>query len=151
MKNDPIPQDVKSRITRRHFFGECGLGVGKIALASLLCGGGARAVGSVAGSVATASGNPLAPRFPHFTPKVKRVIYLFMAGAPSQLDLFDYKPALQKFDGKPVPAEIVKDQRYAFIQRDAALLAPRYKFGRYGQSGIELSEMLPHLASVVDD
>ena len=56
-------------------------------------------------------------------PKAKRVIYLFMAGAPSQLDLFDYKPALVKFDGKPVPAEVVKDQRYAFIQHDAALLA----------------------------
>src|SRR3954468_13029015 len=151
MQNNPIPQDVKSRITRRHFFGECGLGVGKIALASLLCGGASRAFGSVAGASAAASANPLTPRFPHYAPKVKRVIYLFMAGAPSQLDLFDYKPAPPRVDGKPVPAEVVKDQRYAFIQRDAALLAPRYKFGRYGQSGTELSEMLPHLGSVADD
>src|SRR4029453_6186025 len=97
------------------------------------------------------SANPMAPKFPHYAPKVKRVIYLFMAGAPTQLDFFDYKPAPTKFDGKPVPAEVVKDQRYAFIQRDAAILAPRYKFARYGQCGAELSEMLPHLAEVVDD
>src|SRR4051812_29639514 len=109
MPNQPIPQDVKSRITRRHFFGECGLGVGKIALASLLCGSSAgRSSGnSIPSSV---SATPMAPKFPHFSPKVKRVIYLFMAGAPSQLDLFDNKPALVKFDGKPVPAEVVKDQ-----------------------------------------
>ena len=151
MPNSPIPQDVKSRITRRHFFGECRLGVGKIALASLLCGG-SRALGNAASaSSPLAAANPMAPRFPHYAPKVKRVIYLFMAGAPSQLDLFDYKPALQKFDGQPVPAEVVKDQRYAFIQKDAALLAPRYKFARHGQCGAEISEMLPHLASVVDE
>lgn len=137
-------QALKSGITRRHFFGECGLGVGKIALASLLCGG-SRTL------AAELSSNPLSPHVPHFGPKVKRVIYLFMAGAPSQLDLFDYKPALQKFDGKPVPAEVVKGQRYAFIQRDAALLAPRYAFSKHGQSGLELSEMLPHLAEVADE
>ena len=74
-----------------------------------------------------------------------------MAGAPSQLDLFDQKPALVKFDGKPVPAEVVKDQRYAFIQPNASLMASRFKFARHGQSGAELSEMLPHLAGVVDD
>ena len=151
--DDLIPQHVKSRITRRHFFGECGLGVGKIALASLLCGG-SRAFANAASASAPpplAAANPMAPRATHYPPKVKRVIYLFMAGAPSQLDLFDYKPALAKFDGKPVPAEVVKDQRYAFIQRDAALLAPRYKFARHGQCGAEISEMLPHLAGVVDD
>jgi uncharacterized protein (DUF1501 family) len=143
--NSPIPQDVKSRITRRHFFGECGVGVGKIALASLLCGG-SRAFGDSASAV-----NAMAPRATHFAPKVKRVIYLFMAGAPSQLDLFDYKPSLVKFDGKPVPAEVVKNQRYAFIQRDAALLAPRYKFAQHGQSGAEMSEMLPHLGAIADE
>jgi uncharacterized protein (DUF1501 family) len=156
MPNDPIPQSLKSRITRRHFFGECGVGVGKIALASLLCGssrafGGSGVSGVGGGASPLAAANAMAPRASHYAPKVKRVIYLFMAGAPSQLDLFDYKPALQRFDGKPVPAEVVKDQRYAFIQRDAALLAPRYKFARHGQSGAELSEMLPHLAGVADD
>ncbi len=148
--NDPILQALKSRITRRHFFGECGVGVGKIALASLLCGG-SRAFSATGGASSALTANPMLPRASHYAPKVKRVIYLFMAGAPSQLDLFDYKPALMKFDGKPVPAEVVKDQRYAFIQRDAALLAPRYKFGRHGQSGAEMSEMLPHLATVADD
>jgi uncharacterized protein (DUF1501 family) len=149
--NAPIPQDLKSRITRRHFFGECGLGVGKIALASLLCGGSRALAGAPGAAPPLTAANPMLPRATHYPPKVKRVIYLFMAGAPSQLDLFDYKPALMKFDGKPVPAEVVKDQRYAFIQRDAALLAPRYKFARHGQSGAEISEMLPHLAGVVDD
>ncbi len=95
--------------------------------------------------------DPMAPRPPHFAPKAKRVIYLFMAGAPSQLDLFDFKPSLKKFDGQPVPAEVVKDQRYAFIQPDASLMASRFQFASHGQSGLELSEMLPHLANVVDD
>jgi hypothetical protein len=140
--------DVLRRdITRRHFFGQCGIGVGKIALASLLAGG----AGRMAGATDMAPANPLAPRPAHFPPRATRVIYLFMAGAPSQLDLFDYKPALAKYDGQPVPAEVVKDQRYAFIRRDAALLAPRFQFARHGQSGAELSEMLPHLAGVVDD
>ena len=124
--------------TRRHFFRDCGVGIGKIALASLLVGESrsARADGA---------------KVPHFVPKAKRVIYLFMAGAPSQLDLFDAKPTLQKFDGKPVPSEVVKNQRYAFIRPDAALMASRFKFARHGQSGAELSEMLPHLAKVVDE
>jgi hypothetical protein len=91
------------------------------------------------------------PAAPHFVPRAKHVIYLFMSGAPSQLDLFDYKPTLTKFDGKPVPAEVVKDQRYAFIQRDAALMAIRFKFAKHGSSGAELSEMLPHLAGVADE
>jgi hypothetical protein len=83
--------------------------------------------------------------------RIKSVIYLFMAGAPSQLDLFDYKPTLAKYEGRPVPSEIVKDQRYAFIRPDSTLLGPRYKFQRRGQSGAELSEMLPHLATMADD
>jgi Protein of unknown function (DUF1501) len=130
-------------ITRRHFYRDCGVGLGKIALASLLAGSRPARAGGIA--------DPLAPRPPHFAPKAKRVIYLFMAGAPSQLDLFDFKPSLKKFDGKPVPAEVVKDQRYAFIQPDASLMASRFQFARHGQSGLELSEMLPHLAKVADD
>jgi hypothetical protein len=117
-----------------------------MALAALLSGGAA----SIAGA-ADVVVNPLAPKPPHFAQKAKRVIHLFMAGAPSQLELFDYKPTLAKYDGQPVPAEIVKDQRYAFIRRDAALLAPRFPFARHGQSGAELSNMLPHLAKVADE
>src|SRR5205814_8033950 len=77
--------------------------------------------------------------------------HLFMAGAPSQLDLFDYKPELTKYEGKPIPPSVIMGQRYAFIRSDAAVLGPRFKFAKHGQSGAELSEMLPHLAGIVDD
>jgi uncharacterized protein (DUF1501 family) len=130
-------------ITRRHFFGDCRYGVGKIALATLLTGAPDRP--------ARAAADPLAPRPPHFAPRARRVIHLFMAGAPSQLDLFDYKPQLAAMEGKPIPPEVIGGQRYAFIRPDAAVLGPRFKFARYGQSGAELSEMLPHLAKVVDE
>jgi len=137
----PQPHPLR-QTTRRHFFRECGVGVGKIALASLLCGRTAQAA---------APANPLAPKSSHFAPKAKHVIYLFMAGAPSQLDLFDHKPVLTQYDGQPIPADIVKDQRYAFIQPDAALMSSRFAFNRHGQSGAELSELLPHLSKVADD
>src|SRR5205823_1045320 len=78
-------------------------------------------------------------------------IFLFMAGAPSQLDLFDYKPTLAKYNGKPVPAEVVMGQKYAFIKPDAALYATEFKFAKHGQCGAELSEAIPHLAEVIDD
>ncbi len=74
-----------------------------------------------------------------------------MAGAPSQLDLFDHKPTLAKLEGKPLPPEVIGGQRYAFIRSDAAVMGPRFKFARHGQSGAEISEVLPHLATVVDD
>jgi uncharacterized protein (DUF1501 family) len=123
------------RVTRRHFFRECGVGVGKIALAGLLAEGAAHATPII--------GAPKA--------KAKHVIHLFMAGAPSQLDLFDYKPALAKYEGKPIPPSVIKGQRYAFIRSDAAVLGPRFAFQKHGKSGMELSEMLPHLASIADD
>jgi hypothetical protein len=129
-------------ITRRHFFRECGYGVGKAALASLLCAG---------ASAADAPQRALAPKKPHFPGKAKAVIHLFMAGAPSQLELFDYKPELAKLEGKPLPPEVIKGQRYAFIRPDAGVLGPRFKFTKHGQSGVELSEMVPQLATVVDD
>ncbi|MCF7763731.1 MAG: DUF1501 domain-containing protein [Verrucomicrobia bacterium] len=134
-------------ITRRHFFQDCGVGVGKIALASLL----SNALSPWSSLAAPRPDDPLLPRAPHFKPKVKRVIHLFMAGAPSQLDLFDYKQQLVRFEGKPIPPEIIGGQRYAFIRSDAAALGPRFKFSRYGQCGAELSEMLPHLGGVADD
>ncbi len=132
-------------ITRRWFFRQCGVGLGSIALASLLDGSKALAAGKPKVS------NPLAPRQPQFKPKAKRVIYLFMGGGPSQLDLFDYKPAMTKYDGKPVPQEVVMGQKYAFIKPDAALYATEFKFAKHGQCGAELSEALPHLAEVADD
>ncbi len=131
--------------TRRHFFRDCGVGVGKIALASLLAEGASRNAAAAAGA------SPIAPKRPHFSATAKRVIYLFMAGAPSQLELFDYKPKLAELAGKPLPPSVIKGQRYAFIQPDAAVLGPCFEFAKHGKSGAELSEMLPHLSKVVDD
>jgi uncharacterized protein (DUF1501 family) len=132
-------------LTRRWFLRDCTVGLGSIALASL--GGGAAAVGAGA----PAAVDPLAPKAPHFAPKAKRVIYLFMGGAPSQLELFDYKPVLAKYNGKPLPQEVIGGQTYAFIKPDAALYATEFKFSKHGGSGAELSEALPHLAGVADD
>ncbi len=123
--------------TRRHFFKECGIGVGKLALASLL-----------AKETFGAKGKSDFMRFPV---KAKRVIFLFMAGAPSQLELFDSKPKLKELEGKPIPPSVIKGQRYAFIQPDAAVLGPRFEFAKHGQSGAELSTALPHLSKIADD
>jgi hypothetical protein len=137
--------ELPLHLTRRHFFAECGVGLGKMALGGLL-------TGAMSPSLFAAPNlDPLAPKPSHFAPKAKRVIHLFMAGAPSQLDLFDYKPELVKLEGKPLPPSVIGDQRYAFIQRDAAVLGPRYKFARHGKCGAEISEIMPHLAKVVDE
>jgi hypothetical protein len=146
----PLYQQCAPRLnSRRWFLKECGLGAGKIALASLLTD--AWSSRSQAAPTATAASQALHPREPHFKGKAKRVIHLFMAGAPSQLDLFDYKPELTKLEGKPLPPSVIGGQRYAFIRPDAAVLGPRFRFAKRGQCGAEISEMLPHLAEVVDD
>jgi hypothetical protein len=134
-------------ITRRHFFQGCGIGLGKMALAGLL----AEARGAAPPPAPVRFSNPLPPRQPHFAPKARRVIHLFMAGAPSHLDLFDPKPALTKLEGKPLPPSVIGGQRYAFIRSDAAVLGPRFKFSKHGRCGAELAEVLPHLARVVDE
>ncbi|HAM73176.1 MAG TPA: sulfatase [Verrucomicrobiales bacterium] len=136
---------------RRWFLRDCGVGLGSIALASLL--GAGRAVAAPAQGASPRGGfrNPLAPRDPPMAAKAKRVIYLFMAGAPSHLDLFDYKPELEKRNGQLPPAGLLKDYRAAFINPNSALLGPKFKFTKHGQSGAELSEILPHLAGVADD
>ena len=144
---DAMKHDLLREQTRRHFFHDCGLGIGKIACASLL----ANDLASPRGLLAEEGTNPLAPKKPHFRPRAKRVIYLFMAGAPSQLELFDYKPKLTELEGKPIPPSVIKGQRYAFIQPDAAVLGPRFRFAKQGKSGVEISEMLPHLSKVVDE
>jgi hypothetical protein len=118
------------------------MGLGSIALASLL--------GRDA-SAAPPAPSPLAPRAPHFAAKAKRVVYLFHAGAPSHLELYDYKPELAKRSGQLPPAELLKDYRAAFIKPNSALLGPKYKFKKHGQSGLELSELLPHTARLADD
>src|ERR1700741_2291916 len=133
----------RKQITRRWFFEQCGVGLGAIALGQLF-----RSNGWAASSN---SSNPLAPKQPPFPAKAKRVIYLFMAGAPSHLDLFDNKPELAKWSGKLPPAELLKGYRAAFINPSSTLLGPKFSFAKYGQSGGELSELLPHLGTVVDD
>jgi hypothetical protein len=131
-------------VARRWFFEQCGLGLGSIALGQLL-GGGTSASGAEPGA------NPLAAKPPHFAPKAKRVIFLFMAGAPSHLELFDNKPQLARFDGTLPPAELLKGYRAAFINPSSKLLGPKFAFARHGQCGAELSELLPKLAEVADD
>src|SRR5262245_19933469 len=135
--------------TRRHFFGQCAVGLGQVALASPLRNGRIHAA-QTAQSV-----NPQSPKFPHFVPKAKSVIYLFMAGGPSQLDLFEHKPKLVELSGKPIPESFLKGKRFAFMDSFSRevpkLLGTGRKFERHGQSGRYLSECLPHLGRVVDD
>jgi hypothetical protein len=142
----PVTATNDLETTRRHFFEKCGIGLGRVALASALAG---VKPGSAAGQ------NPMSAKAPHFAPKAKRVIYLFMAGGPSQLDLFDYKPKLSQYDGKPTPASFFEGKRFAFMESFSKkvpnLLGTRRKFQQYGKSGKWVSECLPHTAKVVDD
>jgi hypothetical protein len=122
-------------LARRWFLQQCGIGMGALALPSLL----------------EASMDPLAPKQPQFPGKAKNVIFLFMAGAPSHLEMFDYKPQLAKFDGTLPPPELLKGYRSAFINPNSKLLGPKFKFAKYGQSGAEVSELLPHFSKIVDE
>jgi hypothetical protein len=129
-------------LTRRWFFQECGVGMASLAALDLLRG-------QSTGAAAPAS--PLASRKPHYPAKAKQVIYLFMGGAPSHLELFDNKPELAKWDGKLPPADLLKGYRAAFINPNSKLLGPKFKFAKHGQSGAEISELLPHTAKIADD
>jgi hypothetical protein len=128
-----------TQVTRRWFFRECAVGLGALALADLL------------GARTASDADPLAVKQPHHPARAKRVVYLFMAGAPSHLELFDYKPQLAKFDGTLPPPELIAGYRAAFINPQSKLLGPKFKFARHGDCQAELSELLPHLATVVDD
>ena len=114
---------------------KCGVGMGSLALSSLL----------------GAATDPMAPKQPHHKPKAKNVIYLFMAGGPSHIEMFDNKPMLAKFDGTLPPADLLKGYRAAFINPNSKLLGPKFKFAKHGQAGTEISELLPHTAGIVDD
>jgi hypothetical protein len=129
--------------TRRQFLKHCQTGLGAIALGALLGRDGRAATGTAA--------NPLAPKPPKFAGKAKNVIYLHMSGAPPQHDLYDYKPKLKQLNMKPCPDELLKGQKFAFIQGRPVLLGSPYKFKRYGKSGAWLSELLPHISTCVDD
>lgn len=129
-------------LTRRWFFRECGVGLASLAATDLMVR---------QAEAAPAAQNPLLPKRSHYPAKAKRVIYLFMGGAPSHLELFDNKPELAKWDGKLPPAELLKGYRAAFINPNSTLLGPKYKFARHGQSGAEIGELLPHTAALADD
>src|SRR5579859_1429252 len=132
-------------ITRRHFLNACGLGLGSLALGSLWgCSPSDK-------NILFNPANPLQPRPPHFPGKAKSVIYLHMAGAPSQLELFDYKPALQKLDGQDCPGSLLEGKKFAFIRGVPKMLGPQAKFKQHGQSGAWISENLPHLSTVADE
>jgi len=137
--------------TRRHFFKDCSIGLGSLALCSLLNNNNLLRAQNQADSF----GSPQAPRSPHFPAKAKSVIYLFMAGGPRQLELFDYKPKLQELNGQPIPESFIKNKRFAFMdlftKEVPKLLGTKRRFARHGQCGAYVSECLPHLAGVVDD
>lgn len=140
------------QLTRRHFFQQGGLGLGTAALGSLLGGAipGSNASAAMAGSAAFGG----QPDLPHFAPKAKRAIYLFMAGAPSQIDLLDYKPEMQKQFDKDIPDSVTMGQRKTTMtSRQARFpIAPsKFKFKQHGKSGAWISELLPHTAKIVDD
>ena len=124
--------------TRRWFLHDCAVGLGSLAMADLA-------------HAASPVDDPLAARPSPIVPKAKRVVYLFMAGAPSHLEMFDYKPVLAKYDGQLPPPKLIEGYRAAFITPNSKLLGPKFAFAKHGQSGAELSELLPHLAGVADD
>lgn len=131
------------RGTRREFFGQAGLGLGALGLCSLLADG-----ASAATSRAT---NPMAPQPPHFAPKAKAIIYLFMAGGPSQLELFEDKPMLKKLSGQRPPESFMKGKRFAFLKGTETLLGPLHTFKKYGNSGAVISDLLPYHREIADD
>ena len=135
------------RETRRNFLKGSFMGLGGLALGSMLgCGSDIKTAQNVFDPT-----NPLAPKAPHFAPRAKSVIYLHMAGAPSQLELFDYKPELAKLDGQACPQSFLEGKKFAFIRGVPKMLASTAVFKQHGQSGAYISDYLPHLSTVADD
>ena len=130
----PSPDFRANPLARRWFLQQCGVGLGAVALRDLL-----------------QASDPLAPKQPHHKPTAKNVIFLFMGGGPSHLELFDNKPELGKHEGTLPPEGLLDGYRAAFIDPNSTLLGPKFKFSKHGQSGAELSELIPHTASVADE
>lgn len=145
--NDPRLNKALQDQTRRHFFGQCGIGVGALALSQLM------EADQASASDKSKMSNPLAPKPTHFPPKAKRVIFLFMAGGPSQLDMFEHKPQLTALNGKPIPQSYLEGKRFAFMDSSHRinLLGTRRKFAQYGETGNWVSDLLPYTAKIVDD
>ena len=140
---NPLTEQIQTA-TRRELLQSVGTGVGSLALASLLSS-------DLPAAGTPTPENPTAARRSHFPARAKSVIFFHMVGAPSHLDLFDYKPTLTKFDGQPCPKELLEGQRFAFLRGELRMMGTRFKFQQHGESGIELSEKLPHLAGVADE
>lgn len=147
------PQHILNQYTthtRREFLNTTASGLGMAALGSMLTEDGL--LNPAAAKESPDIVNPLAPRDPHFDPKAKACIFIFMAGAPSHIDLFDPKPVLKERHGEPLPKSMLEEVRFAFIKKDKALLqGSPFEFKKHGESGMELSELLPHLGGVADD
>lgn len=141
-------QSVIRLHTRRHFLKESAMGLGGLALASLL---GCDHRQSASSTIIFDAAHPLAAKAPPFPAKAKCVIYMHMAGAPSQLELFDYKPELIKMDGQLCPPSLLKGKRFAFIRGVPKMLGPQARFAQYGESRMWVSDNLPHLATIVDE
>jgi hypothetical protein len=141
------PRPTDTQLTRRQLLHRCGMGMGAVALANIMAQAGfTSAVSGATSAAASGYTNPLAPRAPHFAPKAKRIIHLFMNGGPSQVDTFDPKPALHRFAGKQLPIEYMPTER----KTGAAMPSP-FPFQKYGQSGIEVSSLFPNVARNIDD
>src|SRR5450631_1670549 len=136
--------------SRRHFIKESAMGFGALALGSMLhsCGLGSSSTNN---NIVFDPAHPLEPKLPMFPGKAKSVIYLHMAGAPSQLELFDYKPELMKMDGQDCPKSLLEGKRFAFIRGVPKMLGPQAKFAQHGESRAWVSEHMPHLSTIVDE
>ncbi len=147
IKQMPPANDPLLQTTRRHFFSQCGMGIGSVALASMMA---ERGLSAASAAAQPGPGMPVRGNHPA---KAKNVIFLFMAGGPSQLELFDYKPVLQKLNGQPIPQSYIEGKRFAFMGQShgVKLLGTRKEFKQRGQSGTWISEMLPNTAGIVDD
>jgi Protein of unknown function (DUF1501) len=143
---------IAQQVNRRLFLSRAGVGLGTLALGSLLEGDGVRA--ATDGAEPRAPGAGGLPGLPHFVPRARRVIYLFQSGAPSQMDLFDYKPALERRRGIELPDSVRMGQRITTMtsgQKSFPVAPSVFKFRQHGESGAWLSELLPHTAEIVDD
>lgn len=156
MKKSIVEQELEKiktlkTTTRRHFLRESAMGLGTIALGSMLGAGCDFFSKKTAQPASFDARNPLAPRPPHFAPRAKNVIFLHMAGAPSQLEMFDFKPDLAKLDGQDCPPSLLEGKRFAFIRGVPKMLGPQAKFSQHGESRAWVSELLPHFSTVVDE
>jgi hypothetical protein len=144
MENHPLPQSLQD-LTRRHFFGRCAMGLGNLALASML------AEGQTGPTSTPAASESLKTPATHHPARAKSLSYLFMAGGPSQFELFSDKPKLREFDGQAPPPSLMEGKRFAFLKGTEKLLGSRRKFQKHGEVGMEFSELLPNMAKIADE